>query len=408
MTAYHGREAALYLNDALENLPVVALTGPRQSGKSTFLRDDPAFVKRRYITLDDFAALETARRNPDSLFASDEPITIDEAQRCPELFVAIKRSVDRNRMPGRILLGGSANFALLKSITESLAGRAIYLTMLPFTRREIRQKINKPPKLIEWLGGDFTDSKETQDPIDPAEIVTGGMPPVALKQIKNPNLWFLGYEQTYLERDVREFSQVSDITIFRNVLKLTALRTGQILNESALGRDAKLSATTTSRYISLLETSYIIHRIPPFIKNRASRLVKSPKVYTIDSGLACHLTGVAKNEFRSGDALAGAVVETYVFQNIHGILASHLPAAEVMFWNIQGRNEVDFIITHKRRTIAIEVKWASQFDDRDLAGLRALERTGAKIDLFILAYNGKSAVALDHKTFAVPISYLIS
>jgi predicted AAA+ superfamily ATPase len=256
--------------EALKNMPVVVITGMRQAGKTTFLQNQSGLGRRRYLTFDDFPQLAAAQSDPDAVVGSEEPLTIDEVHKCPEIFTAIKRAVYKRRKVGHFLLSGSANFALLKNIRESLAGRALYLEMHPFSRREINGEISDRPFLERFFHTrDIPKGKKFQS-INIEEILNGGMPSVCLGEVKNRNLWFKGYEQTYLERDLREISQVENLMAMRDLLHLTALRTGQLLSPSQLGRDAKLSAATTSRYLSLLETSFIITRLNPYLRNRAS------------------------------------------------------------------------------------------------------------------------------------------
>jgi predicted AAA+ superfamily ATPase len=407
MTKYIRRELAALVKQALETLPVVVVTGLRQAGKTTFLQRETAFRGRRYLTLDDFATLEAARLDPETLIGQDEPVTIDEAQRCPELLLAIKRSVDRHRAPGRFLVSGSANLALLKGVSESLAGRAIYLTLCPFTRRE---KLGRTatPFVSSFLETPQLPRNPRIEPIAGKEILEGGMPSVITGEAQNRDLWFLGYEQTYLERDVRDLAQVADLVSFRNLLRLAAFRTGQVLNQSELARDSKLPATTVSRYIGLLETSFVLARLFPYLHSRAARLIKSPKIFVTDSGLGCHLTATRNLEATADEPLRGALFETYVYQNLSGILGAHLPEAELGFWSVQGRHEVDFVITHGRRAIALEIKSGSRFGQNDLAGLRFLLAKTPHIVAGVLAYNGTEAVALGEKLFAIPLGLVLS
>jgi predicted AAA+ superfamily ATPase len=221
-------------------------------------------------------------------------------------------------------------------------------------------------------------------------------------------MWLMGYEQTYLERDIRELSQVADLISFRNVVRLTALRTGQILNQSDLARDAKLPVSTLARYLGLLETSFVISRLPPFLRNRAARLIKSPKIFLSDSGLGCYLTSVATLDATDDEPLRGPIFETYVHQNLSGLLGAHLPKAELAFWSIQGRHEVDFVVTHQRRSIAIEVKAGTRFSERDLSGLKAFTKTTPHVQSGILAYNGAEAVGLGENLYALPLGLLLS
>ena len=408
MTNYLDREISARVREALEDMPVVVLTGMRQCGKSTFLRNDSALKRRRYVSLDNFAELEGIRKNPEQFLGAPDPITIDEAQHFPGLMNAIKVQVDReNHLSGRFLLSGSANFALLKGVSESLAGRAAYLEMLPFTRREIEGNLQAEPFLKSFFRSPVLPRRLASRPVTPEEILRGGMPRVALGGVRRSSAWFDGYEKTYVERDVRQLSQIADLFSFRKVVRLAALRTGKILKISELARDAQISVPTLTRYLGVMETSCILQRIPPYLDNPAARLIKSPKIYVLDSGIAAHLAGVKDVSPASDELLRGAIIETYVAQNIAAILAARWPGANLSFWNVQGRHEVDFVISEGRDCIAIEVKAASRWNDRDLSGLRTFLSLMPQCRAAILAHGGTTAVSLGDRLFAVPMDVLI-
>lgn len=405
MTNYIYRDISFLTIDALKNMPVVVITGMRQTGKSTFLQNQPEFKNRKYISLDDFAQLEAAKNDPDGFINSKEPLSIDEAQKCPELLISIKKNVDKKRETGKFLLSGSANFSLLKNISESLAGRAIYLTMHPFTKREAAGNITKKPFLNQFFITLQPPKINNLVPIKHENILKGGMPSVCFGNVKNSFLWFKGYEQTYLERDVREISQIGDIISFRNLLHLSAMRTGQLLSPSQLGRDAKMNVATTSRYLSIFEASFIISRINPYLKNKVSRIIKSPKLYMNDSGLACYLAGVQDYE---SEPIKGALFETYVAQNLTGIIDATWPEARLCFWNVQGRHEVDFIIEVGNYCLAIEIKSGTRWDEKDLSGLKTFLSTTPNCKAAILAYNGTETVKLGDRLWAIPLSIVLS
>lgn len=277
--------------------------------------------------------------------------------------------------------------------------------MHPFARREITGRIAERPFLQKFLESLQIPKIRSINQIKEIDILQGGMPSVCLEEIKNRFFWFKGYEQTYLERDVRELSQIGNIISFRKLLHLVALRTGQLLSSSQLGRDAKLNAATTSRYLSLLEASFVIYRVSPYLGNRSRRLIKSPKVYMSDSGLASYLAGIESLE---AEPLKGAMFETYVAQNLSGIVDSRWPEANLYFWNIQGRHEVDFIIEAGKRCLAIKIKAASRWEERDLAGLRVFLSTTPHCVAAILAYNGTETVRLGEQIWALPLSIVLS
>jgi uncharacterized protein len=408
MTTFRPREITPLLREALGTLPVVVVTGLRQAGKTTLLATDPAFAGRRYLTLDDLATLEAAERDPEALIAGDEPVTVDEVQRSPGLLLAVKRAVDRRREPGRFLLSGSANLALLGGVSESLAGRALYLTLHPFTRRERLGRTAEPPFLVRFLAEPKLPVSAGAEPLSADEILAGGLPPVALGDVANRGLWFLGYEQTYLERDLRALSQVADLVAFRNVMRLAALRTGQLLNQSELARDARVPVSTVSRYLGLLEAAFVIVRLAPHLRSRATRLLKSPKVFVSDSGLAAHLIGATDLSPEADERMRGALLETYVHQNLAGILDAHLPQARLAHWSLQGRHEVDFVLSQGPRAVAIEVKAAARIGDRDLAGLKALRAKTSGVQAGIVAYNGSEVFRLGDDLHAIPLGLLLS
>lgn len=406
MTDYLPREITGRLERALRQLPVVVLSGLRQTGKSTLLQNEPTLAEgRNYRTLDDFATLAAARANPEALLG--DAAIVDEAQRCPELLMAIKKSVDEQRRPGRFLLSGSANLALLGHVSETLAGRAAYFSLHPLTRRELRRQSSRMPFLADFLRSPALP-RGPAEPVSEREVLAGGLPPACLGPAEATVDWFRGYVQTYVERDVRQLSQITDLVAFRTLTQLAALRTGQVLVISTLARDAKLNAATAGRYLDLLEASFVVRRLPPFLKNRSSRVIKSPKLFVTDSGLAAYLAGVAELEPGHDELLRGALFETYVAQQLAALVESHLPDAQLAFWHEQGRHEVDFVIEGGRRVVAIEVKAATRWGENDLSGLRAfVDRTPGCVAA-VLAYNGREAVQLDGTLWAIPLGHLLA
>lgn len=408
MTDYLQRDIADQVLEALESMPVVVITGMRQTGKTTFLQKEAGLKKRRYVTFDDFAHLEAAKHDPDRFLDFNEPITIDEVQKCPELLTAIKKAVDRKWIPGQFLLSGSANFSMLKGLSESLAGRSVYFNLHPFTRRETGCLTGKQPFLKAFFNTFDTPEDKRAQPIEVDEIITGGMPSVALRQVSNSTLWFKGYEQTYLERDIREMSQIGNIIAFRNLLHLASLRTSQLLSPSGIGRDAKMNVATTSRYLSLLEASFVIYRLPPYLKNKSSRLIKSPKMYLADSGLAAYLAGVAPTNYSSDDPLIGALFETFFAQNLMGIIDATWPEARLYFWSLQGRREVDFVIEAGRSCVALEIKSGARWESKELTHLKAFLSATPHCKAAILGYNGSDVVRMGDKLWAIPLSLLLT
>lgn len=370
------------------------------------LRHEQGLARGRvYRTLDDFAVLAAARENPEGLL--EEAVILDEVQRCPEILIAIKKSVDDRRSPGRFILSGSANLSLLGQVSDTLAGRASYFTLHPMTRREIRRETTSAPYIVTFMRS-LSLPKGPAELVTDAEVLTGGLPPACLGPTEGVSEWFAGYIQTYVERDVRQLTQIADLVAFRTLAQLAALRTAQVLVISNLARDAKLNAATAGRYLNLMEASFLIHRLPPFLKNRSSRLIKSPKLHFTDSGLAAHLAGVTQFEPGRDDLLRGSLYETYVAQNLAALIEAYLPQTQMSYWHEQGRTEVDIVLETERKVVAIEIKAATQWTDNDVAGLRSfIERTPA-CAAGVLAYNGREAVKLGGKLFAIPIGQLLA
>lgn len=250
------RRLSSVIVEALTAFPVVVVTGARQTGKSTLIHELLKTPQREYHTLDDIDILERAEAEPDALVSAKAPLTFDEIQRSPKLLLAIKRAVDRDRRPGRFLLSGSANLALLGKVSESLAGRAVYLTLYPFTQSERHgnggtgpwDKILENPDAFEGEHAPMADLG--------AELLTGGFPPVVLAQDRAQHrAWLNGYVRTYLERDLQMLTSIHNLVDFRRLMRMAALRTGALLNQSELARDAALTQPTAHRYLNLLETS---------------------------------------------------------------------------------------------------------------------------------------------------------
>jgi predicted AAA+ superfamily ATPase len=407
-TPYLHRELTARLKSAAAHLPVVVLSGLRQSGKSSLLLNETSLTDGfAYRTLDDFATLAAARSAPESLLAGK--VILDEAQRCPELLIALKKSVDEDRRNGRCFLSGSANLALLSGVSETLAGRAGYFALRPMTRRERNASLSSPPFLVSFM--ETPELPPTQPRVEPLaddEVLLGGLPPACLNGREAADEWFRAYVQAYMERDVRQLSQLSDMVAFQGLVRLAALRTAQVLAVSSLARDAKLNAVTASRWLGLMEASFLLWRLPPFLNNRTSRLVKSPKMYFEDSGLAAWLCGVRSFENETDTLLKGSLYETYLAQNLRALLEAAAPDARLCFWNDQGRHEVDFVIENGRDVFAVECKSATRWSEGDAAGLKAFLRRTPACKAAILAHNGTTAVCLADRLFALPIGLLLS
>ena len=283
------------LADRLRVMPAVVVTGARQTGKST-LAEHLVSGSRRYATLDDLDVLDAAHRDPEALVGGSAPITLDEVQRAPELLRAVKRAIDRDRKPGRFLLTGSANLLLMRQVSESLAGRASYLTLWPMTRGEQRGEgiCGRWEQLLETSDDEWLDLLAAgPDDAEDWRVLArrGGFPVPALRltTAKERTIWFDGYVRTYLERDLQDLAAVSSLPDFRRLMRAACHRLGQLINQTEIGRDTALAQPTVHRWLNLLETSYLLVRLPAYAVNRTKRLIKSPKLYWGDTGVALHL-----------------------------------------------------------------------------------------------------------------------
>jgi len=233
------------------------------------------------------------------------------------------------------------------------------------------------------------------------------MPPVCNLNNEEAAIWFKGYEQTYIERDIKEISQLSDSISLLKLLHFLAYRSSQILNTSEIARDVKLSTTTANRYLDLIEYGFVIHRLIPYLSNKTTRLIKSPKIYFCDTGFLNYITDFDKNT-NSQYTFSGAITETFIFNNLKSIIETHLPSASLFFWNVQGRHEIDFIVENKNSTLAIEIKAAARWHSDDFKALKMFIENNKNCFAGILAYNGTQIFQIEEKIWAVPLAYLIS
>jgi predicted AAA+ superfamily ATPase len=396
------RMAAAALAHAASVMPVTVVTGARQTGKSTLVRDLAPAGERPYFTLDDLDVLEQASDAPDDLVARAERLTLDEVQRAPQLLLAVKRAVDRRRRAGRFLLTGSANLLLMHQVSETLAGRATYLTLWPMTRRE---------QLGMGRGGiwqELLDAKDDEwpDVVAAQRIASedwralarrGGYPVPALDLHSDDSraTWFAGYVQTYLERDLRELSAITSLPDLRRLMRAVCLRLGQLLNQTELGRDVALPQPTVHRWLNLLEISYQLVRLPAYAVNRTKRVIKTAKVYWADTGLAFHLAGL-------GDP-AGAHLENLVLNDLLAWRDVRLDRPEVLYWRTATGEEVDFVIEAGRTLLPIEVKATGRPRVNDAKHLRVFrEEYGRRCRPGLVLHTGDAIEWLAPGILAAP------
>ena len=327
------------LTDTLQRLaagfPVVAVTGPRQSGKTTLVRE--VFADRAYVSLENPTERAFAEEDPKGFLKRFEAGAIfDEAQRWPELFSWLQGMVDEDRQPGRFILTGSQQFNLLEGVTQSLAGRVGMTRLLPLSLAEI------PDEQLRALSLD-------------ALLLRGGYPALHTQSL-HPDDWFASYVASYVERDVRQIMNVRDLTTFQRFVRLCAGRTGQMLNTSALAGEAGISQSTARAWLSVLEASDLIFLLPPYHRNFGKRLVKTPKLYFIDTGLARWLLGIRDEQTLALHPLRGALFETLVVGEFLKARYNRGESADLFFWRDNNGLEADLVFESAGRLQTVEIK----------------------------------------------------
>jgi predicted AAA+ superfamily ATPase len=395
------RFLARSLDERLHVMPAVVVTGARQTGKST-LAQALAPGRRRFYSLDELDVVDVARRDPDALVGGTQAVTLDEVQREPDILRAVKRVIDKNRRSGQFLLTGSANLLLMRTVSESLAGRASYLTLWPMTRREQKGlgQCGLWDRLLKTRDHEWRDllAAERSDDEDWRALARrGGFPTPALqlKTDRERSVWFDGYVRTYLERDLQAISTIAALPDFRRMMRAVCLRIGQLVNQTELGRDVALPQPTVHRYLNLLETSYAMIRLPAYSVNRTKRLIKTPKFYWGDIGLAIYLS--------DGVEPSGAHLENIVLHDIVVWRDARLDRAEVFYWRTANGEEVDFVIEVGDRLLPIEVKATNRPGLSDAKNLRIFRSEyGKKSSAGLLLHTGNSVEWLAPDVLAAP------
>lgn len=399
------------LLSALSDTPAVFVQGPRQSGKTTLVQALlPGEVGRAYVTLDDMVVLAAARSDPQGFVDGlPEYVALDEVQRAPEIFIALKRSIDRNRKPGRFLLTGSANPLLVPKVSESLAGRMEILTLLPFSQGEI-DGCREP-----FIANCF--AREFRPPVKPGEdwtrvaerIVRGGYPEaVARTAATRRAAWFGAYLTTVLQRDVRDLANIDGLADMPRMLQVLAARAATLLNYADVARDLALPQATLKRYWALLDATFLLARVPSWSANLGKRMVKAPKVIVGDTGFAVHLLGLGQVSLREDSTTAGRLLENFVATELLKQLSWSPTPAALFHFRTHGQEEVDFVLeSPSGKIVGVEVKKTASPTSDDFRGLRRLAADlGKRFHRGILLHCGESAAAFGGNLHAVPVSAL--
>ena len=395
------------LAEALLDTPVVLLAGPRQAGKTTLVRQVAA-KGLRYLTLDDDLTLLAARADPVGLIRSLDRAVIDEIQRAPQLLLAIKKSVDEDRRPGRFLLTGSANLMALPLVADSLAGRMETLSLMPLSQTEIEGHS------ANWIDQAFAGQLLRADtPALGAELVErvlrGGYPEaVSRVSAKRRVTWARQYTDALIQRDVRDVAGIDKLEQLPRFLQALAQTAGQMCNYSQLAGQVGLDGKTAARYAGVFETMYLLKRVDVWARNRLSRVVKTPKLQFIDAGLLAMLMNLGIEEVRRDRSRFGQVLETFVF----GELLKHTTSADgdyqLLYYRDADKVEVDIVIENAAgQLVGVEVKASATVKASDLRGLRKLAAlAGDQFKMGVLLYDGAETLPLGDGIWAAPVSSL--
>ncbi|HJW74927.1 MAG TPA: ATP-binding protein [Thermoleophilia bacterium] len=409
------RHAMRRLRALLAAFPVVALTGARQVGKTTLARMLLDQEGGTYRTLDAMLARTQAQEDPEGFVQADDLLVIDEVQLAPDLLRAIKLAIDRDRRPGRFLITGSADLLRLRTVTETLAGRSAWLELGPLTWAEIEAA--PPPDAIDAA----FDARSAQAFVtllkEPApgwasqarrRAIEGGMPPTLGLDPAMRREWYDAYRQTFLERDLRRLSEIENLPEFSRLLSLSLLRTGGVLNKHELAADAALKYPTARRYLNILEVACQLRLLPPFLPNIGKRLVKSPKLYATDGGMASHVANIGSWDDAASMGREGALFETWAVNELTAIDGASSARSRIMYLRRSHGPEVDVVLERGDSIVGIEIKGSATVSSRDLAGLRSLrDDLGGRFRLGMVAYLGDTAEIVDGSLCVVPIASLL-
>ncbi len=400
---------------ALNNFRIVMLNGPRQSGKTTLVKQIADDKQMSYITLDEPDMLEFAQSDPENFlnYYAKEPLVIDEIQFAPELIAYLKIRVDESNKKGQFLLTGSADFMHMHQITESLAGRMVRYKLLPLANAEIHGKsINIIGKLFQNDSAQVHHKKSLKKVID--AIIQGGYPEILSINQEFRNDWFSSYIESRIQKDIQELKRISlsKLHKIKSLLQLLATYDSQILNYNTIAKKLQISNKTVLSYVELLESMYIIKTVPSYHVNTSLRVIKSPKIHFIDTGLACHLLNVnAQKLFIKKDSLYGGLIENFVFSELYKQSTYCQSRVEIYHFRDLRKKEVDFVLENSEGgIIGIEVKAKATITKKDLKGMLELAKE-AKENFIngIIFYGGNKTkpISIDGQLFyCIPLAVL--
>jgi len=351
--------------------PVVSVTGPRQSGKTTLTR--MVFRDYDYISLEDPDEREFAHGDPKGFLKRfTDGVILDEIQRAPALLSYIQGIVDSDRSPGRFVLTGSQQLRVMEKVSQTLAGRTAIVILLPFSLYELLGEPSSDPWKIDTL-----PDKRKKPPFTLEKILYQGLYPRIYDKKLDAQDWLSAYYRTYVERDVRDIANIGNLETFQRFVRLCAGRTGQLLNHSSLASDCGISHTTARHWISILEAGFIIHLLPPHHANFSKRVIKSPKLYFLDTGLLCYLLRIREPDDILVHAMKGAIFETFVVSELYKAFAHRGEMPPLYFWRDRTGHEVDIVVDTGKKLVPIEIKSGETIVSSLLDGLRYFVSLGS-------------------------------
>ena len=374
------------LSALAKKFPVVSIMGPRQSGKTTLSKK--VFEDHDYVSLEEPDEREFALADPKGFLRRfSGGVILDEVQRAPDLLSYIQGIVDRENIPGRFILTGSQQFHVMEKISQTLAGRTAIVYLLPLSLNELLGQPTPDPYEIDIL-----PEKKKRPPFSLEDILYKGLYPRIHDRGLEPHEWLSAYYRTYVERDVRDVANIGNLDAFQRFVRLCAGRTGQLLNLSSLASDCGISHTTARHWVSILQAGFIIQLLPPHHENFSKRIIKSPKIYFLDTGLLCYLLRIRETEDIPVHPLKGAIFENFVFSEIYKAFAHRGELPPLYFWRDRTGHEVDIVIDTGKRLVPVEIKSAETIDSSFFDGLRYYISLGIPVSKTGVLVHGGDAL----------------